>query len=101
MEIRMTKLKFECTILCLIQILRLAIGQQNMPLGSPLRPYNVIPAAHKLMANISDKVAEGNPLTMWATLPEPHGEIVKCKWTSPFGVIYTVDKDTLMTTGGK
>ena len=99
----MTKLKFGCTLVYIILILRTIFGQpgKDMPLGSPIRPYNVIPESFKLIANISDKVMEGRPLTMWATLSEPSGEIVKCQWTSPFGVTYTVDKDTLMTAGGK
>jgi hypothetical protein len=48
------------------------------------------------------KVVIGKPLTMWASIPanESSFEIVKCEWTSPFGVTYNVDKNVVKSVGG-
>ena len=52
---------------------------------------------------MDSKVEIGKSLTMWATLPSNGStiDIVKCQWTSPFGVTYNVEKNEVKSVGGK
>ena len=86
----------------LIQLVWIVSGQSsNSFIGSPLRPFNVNPVFHKLTARIESKVVAGKQLTMWVSLPDSGGEIVKCQWTSPLGVTFIVDRDKLKSIDGK
>ena len=76
---------------------------QSQNIGPPLRPYTIIPTSHRLEAKMDSKVVIGKSLTMWATLPSNGStiDIVKCQWTSPFGVTYNVEKNEVKSVGGK
>ena len=69
--------------------------------GPPLRPFTSRPSFEKLKSKIETKVVEGQPVTMSASISEENGgKIVKCQWTSPFGVVYDVEEKSLKSTSG-
>ena len=99
-------------VVILLQI-QLIIGQekrhipdadenQTLPkVGPALRPFSGDPVTHRLEAEVVGKVVLGEDLSLKVALPEEKGQILSCHWTSPAGVGYNVEKESVTALDGK
>ena len=77
----------------------------NFSSGPSLRPFIVDPVtnqrvivepiSHKLISEIDGTVSVGEDISLQVSLPDESGTIKSCRWTSPDGTIYIVDKDNV------
>ena len=77
-------------------------GNKIVPeVGPALRQHTSNPESHKLKAKIIGKVVEGEDLGLQVSLKDKSGRIKTCAWTSPDGVTYLVDKESVTDADGK
>ena len=77
-------------------------GNKIVPeVGPALRQHTSNPESHKLTAKIIGKVVEGEDLGLKVSLQDKSGTIKTCAWTSPDGVTYLVDKESVTDADGK
>ena len=67
--------------------------------GPPLRPYTVKPLAHKLKTSSDTETRVGGALNLRVNTIHNVDTIESCAWTSPEGITYDVDKDSITVDG--
>jgi hypothetical protein len=68
--------------------------------GPALRPFSGDPKSNKLEAEVIGDVVLGEDLSLKVALQEEKGQIQNCLWTSPSGVGYNVEKESVTTLDG-
>ena len=68
--------------------------------GPALRSFYGNPKSNKLEAEVIGDVVLGEDLSLKVALPEEKGQIQSCLWTSPPGVGYKVEKESVTTFDG-
>ena len=69
--------------------------------GPALRQHTSEPESHKLVTKIIGKVVEGEEVGLKVTLQQKSATIKTCSWTSPSGITYLVDKDSVTDADGE
>ena len=68
--------------------------------GPALRPSIIDPTFHRLETKIGGKIVEGEDVSLEVSLKEERGTINSCQWTSPNGIVYRVEKETVVNSQG-
>lgn len=68
--------------------------------GAALRQYQITPISHKLETKVYGKVFEGGDIVLEVSLSNKSGIIEDCEWTSPEGINFYVEEDTIMDIDG-
>ena len=69
--------------------------------GPALNQFTSNSESYKLENKIIGKVVEGEDLGLKVSLQDKSGTIKTCAWTSPDGVTYLVDKESVTDADGK